>query len=85
MRLGQEVSFLNKGSLIQALSHVEDGSKVVIDASKSETVDYDIIEVVKDFKEQARYRNIEVEVIGFSYRMSKNYFKSFIDAIKNPD
>ena len=85
LRLGQEVSFLNKGALIQALSHVEDGSKVVINASKSETVDYDIIEVVKDFKEQAKYRNIEVEVIGFSYRMSKNYFKSYIDAIKNPD
>jgi MFS superfamily sulfate permease-like transporter len=85
LRLGQEVSFLNKGALIQALSKVENGCKVVVDASQSETVDYDIIEVVKDFKEQANYREIEVEVIGLGYRSSKDYFKAFVKAIKDPD
>lgn len=77
LRLGQEVSFLNKGALIQALVKVEDNCKVVIDASKSETVDYDIIEVVRDFEEQAKHRNIDLEVIGFTYRMSKDYLKEF--------
>ncbi len=85
LRLGQEVSFLNKGSLIRALNKLESGCKVVIDASKSETVDFDIIEVVKDFKEMAKHKNIDVEVIGFSYRMSKDYFKEFIKAVKEPD
>lgn len=85
LRLGQEVSFLNKGALLQALSKVKDNCKVVIDASKSETVDYDIIEVVKDFEEQARYRKIDVELIGFSYRMSKNYLQEFQKAIKEND
>lgn len=28
---------------------------------------------------------IEVEVVGFSYRMSKNYYKEFVKAVKNPD
>ena len=85
LKMGQEVSFLNKGALIQALNSVGNGCKVIIDATKSETVDYDIIEVVKDFQEQAKYRDIEVEVVGFSYRMSKNYYKEFVNAVKNPD
>lgn len=84
LKLGQEVSFLNKGALIQALSKVEKDSKVIIDASKSETIDYDIIEVVKDFEQQAIYKNIEVEVIGISYRMSKNYIDEFLNAFKKP-
>ena len=82
IRLGQEVSFLNKGALIRALNRVQDNCKVVIDGSGSETVDYDIIEVVNDFREQARHRNIEVEVIGLSYRMSKDYFKTFVEVFK---
>jgi MFS superfamily sulfate permease-like transporter len=85
LRLGQEVSFLNKGSLIQALSKVENGCKVVIDATRSETVDYDIIEVVNDFKEQAKYRDIEVEVKGITHRMSKDYFREFLKAVREPD
>ncbi len=82
IRLGQEVSFLNKGALIRALSKVKDNCQVVIDGSGSETVDYDIIEVVNDFREQAKYRNIQVEVVGLSYRMSKDYFKSFMEVFK---
>ena len=82
IRLGQEVSFLNKGALIRALSKVQNNCKVVIDGSASETVDYDIIEVVNDFREQAKYRNIEVEVIGLSYRMSKDYTKAFMEVFK---
>ena len=64
---------------------IEDGCKVVIDGSNSKTIDYDIIEVVRDFEEQARYRNVEVEVKGLTHRMSKDYFKEFIKAVKNPD
>lgn len=85
LHLGQEVSFLNKGSLIRALNKLESGCKVVIDASKSETVDFDIIEVVTDFEEMAKHKNIDVKLIGFSYRMSKDYFKEFIKAVKEPD
>ena len=85
LRLGQEVSFLNKGALIQTLTKVDDGCRVVIDGSKSETIDYDIIEVVNDFREQASNRNIEVEVIGIDYRMSKNCVREFITTVKKKD
>ncbi len=85
LRLGQEVSFLNKAALMQALNKVKDGCKVVIDASNSETIDYDIIEVVNDFRQQAGFRNIDLEVKGLEYRMSKDHFKAFKRSLKNED
>lgn len=78
-------TLLKKNIKTHCSGYLPGGCKVVIDATKSETVDYDIIEVVKDFKEQAKYRDIEVEVVGFSYRMSKDYYKEFVKAVKNPD
>ena len=85
LNLGQEVSFLNKGALIRALNSVEEGCKVIINGSQSETIDFDIYEIVMDFQEQAKHRNIEVEVVNLSYRMSKDYFKEFLKAIKDKE
>jgi MFS superfamily sulfate permease-like transporter len=85
LKLGQEVSFLNKGALIKALESLEENCSVVIDASESETVDFDIIEVVNDFKEKAKHTNITVEVKGLEYRISKDYLKEFGKAMKERD
>jgi MFS superfamily sulfate permease-like transporter len=62
--LAEEVSFLNKGSLIKTLKHVGDNKKVIIDGSNSKIIDYDVIEVIRDFQTNARDRNITVEVIN---------------------
>ena len=52
IRLSEEVTFLNKGSIIRELSEVPDGSKVVIDRSNID-IDHDVIEVIDDFKTNA--------------------------------
>lgn len=44
---------------------MEEGSTVVIDASNSKVIDRDVIEVIEDFKINAKRRNIRVEVAGF--------------------
>lgn len=62
--LAEEVSFLNKGSLIKTLKHVGDNKKVIIDGSNSKIIDYDVIEVIRDFQTNAKERNITVEVIN---------------------
>ncbi|MFO7826309.1 MAG: SulP family inorganic anion transporter [Cyclobacterium sp.] len=62
--LAEEVSFLNKGSLIKTLKQVGENKKVVIDGSNSKIIDYDVIEVIKDFQINAREKNITVEVIN---------------------
>ena len=64
IRLSEEVTFLNKGSIIRELSEVPDGSKVVIDRSNCIDIDHDVIEVIDDFKTNAPDRNITVEVIA---------------------
>ncbi|MDN3686592.1 SulP family inorganic anion transporter [Cyclobacterium jeungdonense] len=62
--LAEEVSFLNKGSLIKTLKHVGDNKRVIIDGTNSKIIDYDVIEVIKDFQINAKERNITVEIIN---------------------
>jgi MFS superfamily sulfate permease-like transporter len=61
----EEVSFFNKASVIQALDAIPKNSKVIIDYSKSKSIAYDVIEVIQNFEENAKTRNITVEKINF--------------------
>lgn len=63
--LAQEVSFFNKASVIQALDAIPANSKVIIDFSKSKSVAYDVLEIVKDYEINAKTKNIMVEKIKF--------------------
>lgn len=62
--LAEEVSFLNKGSILQMLAEIPNNSSVLIDGSQSTYIDYDVLELVSDFVLTASRRNITVEVIG---------------------
>ncbi len=62
--LSEEVSFLNKGSILQLLEELPDNSTVVINGSESAYIDYDVLELISDFTENAKIRNIEVKLIG---------------------
>lgn len=63
--LAEEVSFFNKASVVKALESMPNGSKVVIDCSKSKSIAYDVVELIKDFRSNAKTKNINVETIGF--------------------
>lgn len=64
IRLSEEVSFLNKGSLIKTLDEIEEGKYVIIDGSNSKVIDYDVLEVIEHFKVTAKTKNIRVETIN---------------------
>jgi carbonic anhydrase len=65
LQLSEEVTFLNKGSISATLDNLPDGSTVVIDGSKSMNIDYDVLEIIQDFrKHQAPLRDITVETRG---------------------
>jgi SulP family sulfate permease len=66
MILAEEVSFLNKGSIVNTLNQVPDGCSITIDASKTKAIDHDVIDVINDFTINAEKRNIQVEVVGLS-------------------
>ena len=63
--LAEEVSFFNKASVIKELEEIPENSKVIIDCSNSKSIDYDVVELIRDFKSNAKTKNIAVETINF--------------------
>lgn len=64
--LAEEVSFLNKGRILEQLQVVPAGSRVVIDGSRSKVVDFDVLEILRDFKVGAPARSIQAEFRGIT-------------------
>ncbi len=62
--LSEDVSFLNKASIMQTLNGLPDGSEVIIDGTKTRTIHQDVIEIIDDFKANALTRNIELKLEG---------------------
>jgi SulP family sulfate permease len=63
--LAEEVSFFNKASVIKQLEEIPNNSKVIIDCSKSKSIAYDVVELIRDFRVNAKFKNINVETINF--------------------
>ncbi len=70
--LAQEVSFLNKAAIKQTLAHLPRNSKVVIDAANTVYIDYDVLELIRDFLNfGSKDKNIDVTLLNFkkAYQM----------------
>ncbi len=63
LALAEDVTFINKASIQRTLSQIPDGSKVIIDASKSINIDFDVIEIVDEFEVSAKHRDIDLTII----------------------
>ena len=75
IELAQEVSFLNKAAIKQTLMHLPEYSNVVIDASSSVYIDYDVIHLLQDFLNiGSKDKNIKVTLVGFKdeYRIENS-------------
>lgn len=69
--LAQEVSFLNKASIKKTLQAIPDNANIIIDASKTEYIDFDVLDIIRDFQiSQAPSKGINVSLEGF-----KNIYK----------
>lgn len=60
--LAEDVTFLNKASIMQTPNHLPANSTAIIDASKSVNVDFDVVEVIENFKQHAHTKGITVEI-----------------------
>lgn len=64
MRLAEEVTYLNKGAIQKQLSQLEDGTELTIDMRGSVRVDYDVFEIIENFKNNtAKDKNITVNIL----------------------
>ncbi len=63
--LAEEVSFFNKASVIKELEDIPANSKVIIDCTKSKSIAHDVVEIITNFRTNAKRKNITVETINF--------------------
>ena len=60
--LSEHVTFINKGSIANKLSHIKNNANVVIEGKDAHFIDLDVLEILYDFKESAKQKNIQVEL-----------------------
>jgi len=64
MTLAEEVTFFNKGAILKELDKLPENSYLELDVRKTRYLDNDIIEILEDFTEKARNRNIDIKLIS---------------------
>lgn len=62
LELPRDVTFINKGSIILALDRLPEGAIVTIDGTQSNNIDLDVLEILNNFRESAKAKNIQLEL-----------------------
>ena len=62
LELSEDVTFLHKAGIRQALSRVKPGGHVVLDASRTLRMDVDVRDVIEDFRSRAAEDDISLEI-----------------------
>lgn len=81
MTLAEEVTFFNKGAILKELDQLPENSYLDLDVTKTKYLDHDIIEILDDFTEKAKSRNISIKLI--SQRGEALNLQSYIEYFKD--
>lgn len=66
IKLSEEVSFLNKAAIRETLDHMPENSVVIIDATNTKYIDFDVLEQIKEFRDiKAPLKNIDLTLKNF--------------------
>ncbi|MBC7650983.1 MAG: SulP family inorganic anion transporter, partial [Deinococcales bacterium] len=79
IRLRKDVSFLNKPIVKQRLEEVPENASVIIDATRADFIDKDIIEEINNFLCHAHLKNIKVEIKKSSHKQMHLLFNNVDD------
>lgn len=63
LHLAEHVSFLNKANLLQVLHRQPSNTELIINAMGAKFIDYDVREIINNFKIEAKDRNIDFKFI----------------------
>jgi carbonic anhydrase/SulP family sulfate permease len=81
IELSQQVSFLNRVAIQDALAAVPRGGHVLIDARDADYIDTDVLDLILEFqRETAPARGIEVSLVGF-----KDHYEQVEDRVQYAD
>jgi MFS superfamily sulfate permease-like transporter len=64
LTLADQVTFLNKARINAALHELPPGSTVTVDATRSQHIDHDVVELLHEFGQNARARGITLRLVG---------------------
>jgi len=64
MTLAEEVTFFNKATILKELDSLPKDTHLELDVRKTSYLDHDVIEILDDFKEKAKNRNINVKLVS---------------------
>ena len=64
MTLAEEVTFFNKGAILKELDSLPRDTVLELDIRKTRFLDHDIIEILQDFSEKRKVRNIDIIIIS---------------------
>ncbi len=64
MTLAEEVTFFNKGAILKELDALPENSFLELDVRQTRYLDFDIIEILENFSEKARSKNIDIKLIS---------------------
>ncbi|MDQ3109062.1 MAG: SulP family inorganic anion transporter [Bacteroidota bacterium] len=82
LELANQVSFFNKPSIKDTLWQVPGNTKVIIDATYSDFIDNDVLEIIDDFKSTvAPERNIQLNVLGLKDKYELSDHIQFINVL----
>ncbi len=83
--LSENVTFLNKAAIKQALNTIPEGSEVWIDASKSSYIHPDVIEIIEDFRVHSLSTGTTVTIEGSFDEDMQNHLVNFEKEVGNGD
>ncbi len=64
MTLAEEVTFFNKGAILKELDNLPENSSLELDVRKTRYLDNDIIEILEDFSDKAKQKNIDIKLVS---------------------
>jgi MFS superfamily sulfate permease-like transporter len=78
--LSENVTFLNKASILKELNKMPPNSFVLIDASKTIHIEHDVLEIISDFIVASKHKNIKLNM-SCTEHLDLNVFKDTIKEI----
>jgi MFS superfamily sulfate permease-like transporter len=65
--LSEQVTFLNKAQILKELNRIPEYAELLIDASQTKMIEHDVLEIINDFKTNAKFKNIAVKLAHFEH------------------
>lgn len=77
MILSEDVTFLNKASILKALKQVPNNTSIEINGDNTRFIHFDVLEIIEDFKINAKTRNITVTTVNLYQNKEEKPLQSF--------